>query len=182
MFGSLEYTHSRRDAKKTGKKRYVSNALGLNLERKLGKKLTSNIGLGYQWKDAKTTSSDVDDKTFSIGFKHNTSPRTDTTLGYKIRINDTADGLTYRSKGVNFGMKHKFTKKISSVLKLLYQSNPYYHSSREDELWGASISVSYQLTKKLATTFKYSFRKRESNDGTKDYTRDRFILSTTLAF
>ncbi len=182
MSGSLGYTHSQKDSKKTGEKRYSSNALRMSLERELSKKLTSEIGLGYEWKDVKTTSSDVDDKTFSIGFKHNTSPRTDTTLSYKVRINDTADGLTYRSKGVNFGMKHKFTKKISSGLDLLYQSNPYYYSGREDELLGVDISVSYQLTKKLATTFKYIFRKRESNDGTKDYTRDRFILSTALAF
>lgn len=181
----LEYRHNFR--------RYQSDAsaalrdsqgfranIGTTLD--FGGKVTGDIFAGVLYQDPELAgASDVIAPNFGAGLLWQITGLTSAKLSVNRTFEETTTGGAsgYVSSAGRVDIDHELSRSILLNGNLGYTNNDYEGTNREEHIFQTGVGATYILNRNLSLGGDYTFRKRDVNVATADYTSNVFVLRLT---
>ncbi|MBN2373330.1 outer membrane beta-barrel protein [bacterium] len=158
-------------------------------------KLEGAVKAGYQWKeyigkDQGTGSPET--WKVAIDLTHRFTDFTSFRLDLERSISDstykTSDGQEaryYYSNGIQFGLNHSLTYKVSTSLKIKYDYSDYTNVPRNDQIWQFDLGLGYKFLDWISAQVSYQNLTREcsvEDSDAYDYKSYQFNLGLNLVF
>lgn len=197
----LEYGYAKSEYRNTERAENddsKTNSLLTGLEWEATAKLKGAVKAGYQWKDYigkdpnEIGTGSPETWKVEVDLTHRFSDFTSFRLDLERRISDstyeTDDGQSakyYYSNGIQFGLDHSLTYKVSTSLSIKYDYADYRNVPRRDEIWQFDLGLSYKFLDWISARVGYQNRTRECNVEDSDaygYKSNQVNLGLNLVF
>jgi len=179
----ISYRNLKHTYQESKDKIFSSNEFGLEITRNLTQKVGGIIGVGYEMRQAAEAANAGDEVTGKLELNYKPTERTQINLGGGVDLGTSArQDRSYKSKNTGLTITRNLTPKISLKLDDNYRINSYHDSERKDDLTSLGLSLEYKITKRMTSSFGYSWRKRDSNDDQYDYTNNVSTFSISMEF
>ena len=156
----------------------------VGIRMKTSAKTRGTVKVGYGKKDYDESGLSNKEEWLGEGrFDYFFTPKTSIYLTGFRRVHETdslgsKDVLTHR---VLLGYRQRFTAKLRGEAAVYYRNDEYGGNDREDDYYGFTAALGFSPRSWLNFSLGYSYRDRESNLDTQDYTNNTVFMRFTAA-
>jgi hypothetical protein len=152
------------------------NTAGAGLRRHITKRLFVDGNIGWQ------ASSDTDSIAFLVSLDYAIDERSNAGLNYSNTIETSHDGDTFDSWQISGDINRKFLVNFDSKFRGFYGEGEFESTGVEDKLSGFSASLGYVISNNLSAQFYYILSNLDSDDESRDYTRNTISAGLVYSF
>jgi hypothetical protein len=170
----LAYGYSHRNFE--GSDNISIHSVGAGLRRYITKRLFVDGNIGWQ------TSSDTDSLAFLVNLEYEIDEKSNAGLYYSNTIRTSNDGDTFDSWQISGDINRRFLEDFNANLRGFYGEGEFESTGIEDRFSGASVSLSYVISEHLSARFSYYLSNLDSDDKSREYTRNSIGAGLVYSF
>jgi predicted porin len=177
-YDSFDYNGIRED--------YKVHSSSLGLSHQFTENVSGSISGGYYFQDRKRSSDKsgfIGDASLDGAFRFEKGSITlNTSTGYRQQFFEAENLGFSRYYNATAAFNYRLREKLVSTLGGLYQRDEYLETvtDRKDNLWSASVTLSYQISHWLSASLGYAYWQRDSTLDENDSRDNRFTVMLDL--